>query len=102
HRFLHERDAGAPMIIALDRAAATTGGALVASALTTVVGFVVLYFAPLPAVGQLGLLMAVTVAYTFVVSALLLPPFLLLVGDDHSRRRGRPGDGGSDDGSGRA
>ncbi len=87
HRFLHERDAGAATIVALDRAASTTGGALVASALTTVVGFVVLLFAPLPAVGQLGLLMAVTVAFAFVVSALLLPPLLLLVGDG---RRGEP------------
>ena len=49
-----------------------------ASALTTMVGFGVLVAAPLPAVGQLGFLTALTVALSFLVSLLVLPALLVL------------------------
>jgi predicted RND superfamily exporter protein len=78
HRYLTERETGAAPTVALRRLSASTGGALLVSAVTTMVGFGVLVAAPLPAVGQLGFLTALTVALSFVVSILVLPALLVL------------------------
>ena len=78
HRYLAERDEGAPPAEAMGRVSTTTGGALLVSAVTTIVGFGVLVAAPLPAVGQLGFLTALTVALSFLVSLVVLPALLVL------------------------
>ncbi len=79
HAYLSERDTGASPTVSLRRVSTSTGGALLVSAVTTIVGFGVLVAAPLPAVGQLGLLTVLTVALSFLVSLVVLPALLVLV-----------------------
>jgi predicted RND superfamily exporter protein len=50
-----------------------TGGALLIAALTTALGFAVLIFAPIPPEQQFGLITAITITYSFIVSVLVLP-----------------------------
>ncbi len=50
-----------------------TGGALLIAAVTTVTGFVVLIFAPIPPQTQFGVITAVTITYAFLLSVLVLP-----------------------------
>ena len=79
HRYLVERNAGAAPTVALRRLSVATGGALlVSAATTTMIGFGILVAAPLPAVGQLGFLTALTVALSFLVSIFVLPALLVL------------------------
>ena len=53
-----------------------TGGALLIAALTTSLGFAVLIFAPIPPEQQFGVITAITIAYSFITSVLLLPLIL--------------------------
>ena len=50
-----------------------TGGALLIAALTTALGFGVLLFAPIPPQQQFGLILAVTITYSFLTSIFILP-----------------------------
>lgn len=50
-----------------------TGGALLIAALTTALGFGVLIFAPIPPQQQFGLILAVTITYSFLTSIFILP-----------------------------
>ena len=77
HRFadeMHHHD----MVTALDRTVRGTGGALLGSMLTTVFGIGVLALAVFPAIGQFGVLTAVSVAYAFLTSLLVLPSVLVI------------------------
>jgi predicted RND superfamily exporter protein len=53
-----------------------TGAALLISALTTVLGFGMLIFAPIPPQVQFGLITAITIGYAFLISVLVLPLLL--------------------------
>jgi predicted RND superfamily exporter protein len=64
---------------ALRRAGEGTGGALALSALTSVIGFWVLSFAPTPIFATFGQLTAVMIVFALAVSLLVLPSLLLLV-----------------------
>jgi predicted RND superfamily exporter protein len=64
---------------AVRRAGEATGGALVLSALTSVLGFLVMALAPTPIFATFGLLTAVMVAMSLVVALVVLPSFLVLV-----------------------
>lgn len=64
---------------ALRRAGEGTGGALVISALTSIAGFLVMAMAPMPIIAAFGLLTAVMIFLSLVVSLLVLPSLLLLV-----------------------
>ena len=66
-------------IEALRRAAAGTGAALIASAATSVLGFAIMAFAPMPMFASYGLLTAVMIALAAVASLFVLPSLLLLV-----------------------
>ncbi|WP_049927901.1 MMPL family transporter [Halopiger goleimassiliensis] len=55
-----------------------TGGALLGSAATTIGGFGTLAFAILPALRQFGIITALTIAYAFVASVVVLPTLLVL------------------------
>ena len=79
HRYLAERSEGASPVVSLRRLSMSIGGVLLVSAVTTMVGFGVLVAAPLPAVSQLGLLTALTVALSFIASVVVLPALLVLV-----------------------
>jgi len=50
-----------------------TGGALLIAAFTTVLGFVVLIFAPIPPQVQFGVISAITITYAFLLSVLVFP-----------------------------
>ena len=56
------------------RTLATTGSALLGSALTTAVGIGVMAASPLAPLQQFGIRAAITIAYSLVVSVLLVPP----------------------------
>jgi predicted RND superfamily exporter protein len=77
HRFAdeyHEYD----LFTALERTVRGTGGALAGSMLTTVFGIGVLVLSVFPAIGQFGLLAALSVFYAFVSSLLVLPSTLVV------------------------
>ena len=59
---------------------ATTGSALLGSALTTALGFAVLTLAPLQSFEQFGITAAITIAYALIVSILVVPPAMTVWG----------------------
>ncbi len=78
HRFLEEERESRRIRDAMQRAMATTGGALLASALTTALGLLTLLLAPLTPVRELGLLTAVTILLALIAAFVVLPPLLVL------------------------
>ncbi|MFC6757219.1 MULTISPECIES: efflux RND transporter permease subunit [Haloarcula] len=72
HRFADEYHT-ADLVTALDRTVRGTGGALFGSMLTTVFGIGVLALAVFPAIGQFGILTALSIVYAFLTSLLVLP-----------------------------
>ncbi len=74
--FAHLRDPEA----AASRTLATTGSALIGSALTTAVGFGVLVFSPLTPFQQFGVVTAITIAYALVAAVLVVPPAMIVWG----------------------
>ncbi|MDP6869352.1 MAG: MMPL family transporter [Candidatus Poseidoniaceae archaeon] len=69
---------------ALTETISTTGIALVLSAGTTVLGFLVLLLSPMPLVQQFGLVTALTVTFSLLLSVLVLP-VLLIMSENQSR-----------------
>jgi len=65
-----------------------TGGALLIAALTTTLGFGILVFAPIPPQQQFGLILAITIIYSFLTSVLLLPIILYNWGHNRKKRKG--------------
>ena len=65
---------------AVIRTLATTGSALLGSALTTALGFGVLFFSPLAGIQQFGLTAAIAIAYSLLVSILVVPPAMTVWG----------------------
>lgn len=65
-----------------------TGGALLIAALTTTLGFGILVFAPIPPQQQFGLILAITIIFSFLTSVLLLPIILYNWGDWRKRKKG--------------
>ena len=77
-RFESEREKRDDVWEALEETISTTGVALVLSAGTTGLGFLVLLFSPMPVVQQFGLVTALTVSYSLILSILVLPVLLLM------------------------
>ena len=61
------------------RAAGGTGAALIASATTSILGFAIMAFAPMPMFASYGILTAVMIFLAAVASLAVLPSLLLLV-----------------------
>ncbi|MFC7080534.1 efflux RND transporter permease subunit [Halorussus caseinilyticus] len=78
HRFTDEVEEQDDPIVALERTVTGTGGALTGSVLTTVFGIGVLVLAVFPAIGQFGLLTALSVVYSYLASILILPSVLVV------------------------
>lgn len=76
-RYLEERRQGLSPDEAIDVAAARTGRAFFASALTTVGGFAVMLFSPLPLLKDFGAIVALTVAIALISAVTVLPPILV-------------------------
>ncbi len=68
------------------RTLTTTGSALLASALTTALGFGVLMFSPLAGSQQFGVTAAIAIAYSLVVSILVVPPAMVVWGSYQNMR----------------
>ena len=124
-RFREEFEDEPSRFPALRRAGEGTGGALSISALSSIIGFTVMAFAPMPIFVTFGTLTAVMIVFSLLVSLLVLPSLLLVVTrsrtgaerqhfldltgiapdeyDPHSRataRAGQPGEGAGVDGAG--
>ncbi len=77
-RFEAEREKAVDVWEALEETISTTGVALVLSAGTTALGFLVLLFSPMPVVQQFGLVTALTVTFSLILSIIVLPVLLML------------------------
>ena len=64
----------------------TTGSALLGSALTTGIGIGMLILSPVPALQQFGITAVVAIAYSLVISALLVPPAMAVWGSYQNMR----------------
>ena len=78
-RFREEFENEPSRFPALRRAGEGTGGALAVSAGSSVIGFTVMAFAPMPIFVTFGVLTAVMIAFSLLVSLLVLPSVLLIV-----------------------
>ncbi len=87
HRFIEEVDHGKSISEAINTTMSTTGGALIGSALTTALGFMVLMFSPIAPMGQFGLLTAITVIYSLIAAVVVLPPMLVIWAAYHRWRQ---------------
>jgi uncharacterized protein len=77
-RFEAERSQSEDVWEALEETISTTGVALVLSAGTTALGFLVLLFSPMPVVQQFGLVTALTVTFSLILSVIVLPVLLMM------------------------
>ena len=68
------------------RTLATTGSALLGSAMTTALGLGALAFSPLAASQQFGITAAITIAYSLIVSIVLVPPAMTIWGSYQNMR----------------
>jgi uncharacterized protein len=92
-RFLEEREVPYDGQTAMRRTMASTGGALVGSALTTAIGFGVLVTSTLVPFEQLGYVIVYAITYSVVASILVLPSMLALWDRwDRARERRRAPD----------
>ena len=78
HRFTDEYNDRTDALEALRPTLSGTGGALAGSMLTTSIGTGALALAITPVLGDFGLLIALSVFYSFIASILVLPPGLFL------------------------
>jgi len=77
-RFVDEYDRSEDALAAVQTTLTGTGGALTGSMLTTSLGTGSLALAITPVLGNFGLLMGMSVAYSFIISVVALPPALFL------------------------
>jgi predicted RND superfamily exporter protein len=78
HRYIDERELQPTVLAALSRTVYGTGGALLGSVLTTMFGIGVLVLSVFPAIGDFGLIAALSVLYAFLASLLVLPSALVV------------------------
>ncbi len=78
-RFREEFESEPSRFPALRRAGEGTGGALAISALSSIIGFTVMAFAPMPIFVTFGVLTAVMIVFSLLVALLVLPSVLLVV-----------------------
>jgi len=81
-RFREELTRVGTRLEALERAAAGTGVSLLASAGSSVVGFAIMGFAPMPMFSTYGILTAVMIFLALAASLVVLPALLMLVSSD--------------------
>lgn len=74
--------------VALTETISKTGGALLIAALTTTLGFGMLVLAPIPPQVQFGVIMVMTITYSFITSVLLLPLILCRWAKWQKKRKG--------------
>ena len=85
-RFRQELETAPDKRAALFNSSGHTGAALFGSAMSTMFGFAVIAFAPMPMFASFGLLTALMILMAFVASLFVLPSMLLLVAEDHGEK----------------
>ena len=78
HRFIEEMEHHHSLEKAVNNTVKNTGSALFGAAMTTVLGFGVLFFAILPPMKQFGTMTALTIFYSFLSSVWVLPSLLVI------------------------
>ena len=78
HRFIEEMEHHHSLDKAVNNTVKNTGSALFGAAMTTVLGFGVLFFAILPPMKQFGTMTALTIFYSFLSSVWVLPSMLVI------------------------
>ena len=78
-RYREELNKAEDKIQAMQQAVEGTGVALLASAATSIIGFAIMGFAPMPVFSAYGILTAVMIMMSAIASLLILPTLLLLV-----------------------
>ncbi|MDX2379748.1 MAG: MMPL family transporter [Acidimicrobiia bacterium] len=78
-RFIEEFEHEPSRVPALRRAGEGTGGALAISAMTSITGFLVMALAPMPMFVTFGVLTAVMIFFSLLVSLLVLPSLLMII-----------------------
>ncbi|MDE0603353.1 MAG: MMPL family transporter [bacterium] len=78
HRFLEEHEEADQVVDGIRNAMTTTGGSLLASALTTALGLLALLFSPLVPMQELGILAAVAILFGLIATFTVLPSLLVL------------------------
>ncbi len=89
-RFREELGRTPDRMTALERATGGTGLALVASALSSIVGFGIMGLAPMPLFAAYGLLTAIMIFLALAASLLVLPSLLMFVTPERSTGAARP------------
>ena len=89
HRFLEEHGEAEQVVDGIRNAMTTTGGALLASALTTALGLLALLFSPLVPMQELGILAAVAILFGLIATFTVLPSLLVLWARYHRWRAQR-------------
>ena len=87
HRFTEELEHRGSIEAATTQTLATTGSALLGSALTTALGFGVLLFSPLVPFQQFGLVTAMTILFALVAAIVVVPPMLAVWAAYHRWRQ---------------
>ncbi len=87
-RFRLIADRTGDVMKAVEEAVANTGQAVMMAALTTIAGFAILIFSPMPPEQQFGFITAMTIIYSFITTILVMPPLLLLWGKWRKRKKG--------------
>jgi uncharacterized protein len=87
HRFTEELEHGRSLVEATTTTLATTGSALLGSALTTALGFGVLLFSPLIPFREFGLVTGITILFALIVAVVVVPPLLVVWAAYHHWRR---------------
>lgn len=88
HRFTEELESGKSLLDSTTTTLATTGSALIGSALTTALAFAVLLFSPLVPFQQFGLVTGITIVYALIASIVIVPPMLIVWAAYHRWRAG--------------
>jgi len=88
HRFTEELDGGKSPLGATTTTLATTGSALIGSALTTALAFAVLLFSPLVPFQQFGLVTGITILFALIAAIVIVPPMLIVWAAYHQWRAG--------------
>ncbi len=78
-RFREELARTGDRLQAVRQATQGTGVALVASAASSMVGFIIMSFAPMPVFASYGVLTAVMIGLATIASLVVLPPLLVMV-----------------------
>jgi predicted RND superfamily exporter protein len=87
-RFRQTADKTGDVLKSVSETIAHTGTALFIAAITTISGFGMLIFTPMPIEQQFGIITSITILYAFLTSIFILPPVLLFWGKWRKKTKG--------------